>query len=294
MNPTWDQMLESDGTKRLKVLMPTRQGAFFDQSVESEENTSIVFPVLQPIGKSGELHCVEPWVSSAAAIVVEVQFSDLLNVLPGSEYSVGEVAIPFAAIVKSGKISSWYDIAVSGEVESAIPIARPLLDADDSENSASGGSPQVFIKARWVPPEDDNSSLPVETVREASHAIQEEMVRSALLSKQQSEKLGILGSSLGALNTVRGISANLLVVQNTLGSVLDLCESVIHVFDFMVSAVAAFELVENSRLVLTICFSLEGPIQVDGCVRNRIRRVVGVVDRLDSFHCLGCRIGKFE
>jgi len=237
MHPTWDQMHESDGTKRLKLLMPTVQGAFFDKSAESEETECIEFPVLQPIWMSGDLHRLESWDSSPAAIVIEVQFSDLLNVLPGSEYSVGQVAIPFADIVKSGKVSGWYDVSASSggeDEESAIAPPHPFLDlADDSEKSANDGRSQVFVKASWVPPED-SSSLAVETVRESSHAIQEEMVRSALLSRQHAEKLGILGSSLGALNTVRGISANLLLVQNTLGSILDTCESCTHAFDFTV------------------------------------------------------------
>jgi len=241
MNPTWDQMIESDETKRLKLLMPTGQGHFFDQSTESDEEEFIDFPILQPLGKSGDLHCLNPWDSSSAAIVVEVKFTDLLNILPGSEYSVGDFSIPFSDIVKGGKTSGWYDIKVSGEIESAISFPKPVfLDhaADESENSASDDKPQVYVKATWVPPEE-KSNVGVETVREASHAIQEELVRSARLIQQQSEKLGILGSSLGALNTVRGISSNLQVVQNTLGSTLDMVESCIHAFDFTVCSVEA-------------------------------------------------------
>lgn len=250
MNPAWDEMIESEGTKRLKLLMPTEKGAFFDQSTDSDDSESIDFPILQPIGKSGDIHRLEPWDSPGAAVVIEVQFTDLLNMLPGSEYSVGDVTIPFADIVKNGKISGWYDIKIPGEEDLEIKIPQPELHKKESatEISSSEDRPQLFIKASWLPPKD-GSNVSVETVREASLAIQEEMVRSALLSLRESEKLGILGSSLGALNTVRGISANLQVVQNKLGSTLDLIECCVHVFDFTVCS--TFKL---RGCVKAICF----------------------------------------
>ena len=236
VNPIWERMEESEETKRLKLLMPTEKGAFFDQSAETDRGEMVDFPVLQPLGKRGNLHCLEPWDSSGAAVVVEVKFTDILNIIPGSEYSVGDLAIPFSDIVRDGKISGWFDINISGQEETSTKILKPMSleeEADESEKISNNDKPQIYVKATWVPPEERRGVV-AETVKEASHAIQEELVRAALYSQQQSEKLGIVGSSLGALNSVRGISSNLQMIQNTLGSTLDLCESCIHAFDFTV------------------------------------------------------------
>jgi hypothetical protein len=89
VNPVWEQMVESDNAKRLRALMPS-QGAFFDQSKTEDSDTFVDFPILQPIGVSSDLQCLEPWESSSAAVILQVQFADLLNVLPGSEYALGE------------------------------------------------------------------------------------------------------------------------------------------------------------------------------------------------------------
>lgn len=237
VNPLWERMEESDEAKRLKLLMPTDQGAFFDPPADTDGSKMINFPVLQPLGKRSNLYCLEPWDTSGAAVVAEVKFTDILNILPGSEYSVGDLAIPFSDIVRDGKISGWYDINISGQLESTTTIPKPIFvddAADESEKSANNDRPQLYVKATWVPPEEKSGAAAAETVKEAAFAIQEELVRSALLSQQQSEKLGIVGSSLGALNSVRGISSNLQMVQNKLGSTLDLCESCIHAFDFTV------------------------------------------------------------
>ena len=235
INPVWGQMEESDESKRLNLLIPTDQGAFFDLATKSDECEMIKFPVLQPLGKRGDRHCLVPWESSGAAIVVEVQFTDLLNIIPGSDYSVGDFAILFKDIVRNGNISGWYDINIAGQGGSSTACTKPeVLDQAGAkrENSPSDNKPQIYVKATWTPLEEQNIAL--DTTREASHAIQEEFVRSALLMQRQAERLGIIGSSIGALNSVRGISSNLQMIQNTLGSTLDLCESCIHVFDFTV------------------------------------------------------------
>lgn len=229
MNPSWDRMHASEGGKRLKLLMPS-QGTFFDEFSQLEKK-SVDFPVLQPIGISGDLQVLEPWDSCSAAIVVEAQFFDLLNVIPGSEYSVGEVVVPFREVVKRGEVSGWYNISGSEQPVSSRPDnCGNQVAPDISKND----SPQLFLTVRWEPPPESTSDSFLETEREASYAIQEEMVRSAHLSRQQKEKFSLLVSSVGAFNSVRGISANLQLVQNSLGSLLDLIESCMHAFDFSV------------------------------------------------------------
>jgi hypothetical protein len=65
----------------------------------------VAFPMLQPIRSiQDEVFLLSPWESSGGAIVFEVRFVDVLSLIPGSEYSLGEVAIPLSNLVDSGEI----------------------------------------------------------------------------------------------------------------------------------------------------------------------------------------------
>jgi hypothetical protein len=227
--PVWDRMIKNDRAMRMNLLLP-HLGTFFDSD---EETNDIVFPVLQPISTTLDLQVLDPWESSSAAIVVEVRLSDLLNVIPGSEYALGEVAIPLRELVIKGEMSGWFNIvAVS-------PNSSPSnqgAEMSTENEAAKSDDPQVFLTIQWKPPPKQSGSNFLEIEREASYAIQEEMIRSAVFARSQKEKVNILVSSIGALNNVRGISANLQSVQDQLGWTLDFCESCIHLFDFTVSS----------------------------------------------------------
>lgn len=247
MNPVWDNMLESDVSRRLKLLMPN-QGALFDSTQLSYEKRGIDFPILQPIGLNGDLQVLEPWDTTLGAVVVEIQFFDLLNLIPGSEYPIGEVVVPLREVVKLGGVTGWYSISESD------PTTWKLRFDVEKEKGSDGSSldtPQVFLKVTWDPPQDTGKGSLRDTEREASYAIQEEVVRSALLSRHQKEKFSLLVSSMGAFNSVRGISANLQMVQNSLGTLLDLCESVVHAFDFTVNTLR-FEIPRQQSLLISI------------------------------------------
>jgi hypothetical protein len=231
INPEWDQIIPSFGMKRLRLLFP-RDGIFFDSSA-GNTSQEIDFPVLQPFKKLKDETCVlEPWTKSGGAIVVEVKFNDVLSVIPGSEYSMGEVSVPLVDIVRKGEIRGWFPVI---DAESGLFTSQTRHTEQNGNNFDDPASfvPQVFLKFVWSPPETKTESE-LETEKEASHVIQEEMVKSALLHQQQ--KLSIVGSSIGAFNTVRGLSGNLLLVQNTLGATLDVIEQIVHVCDFTVSA----------------------------------------------------------
>ena len=219
--PTWDRMIKSERAMRMNVLLPSR-GTFFDSDVD--EN-SISFPILQPISTRGDLQVLDPWESSSAAVVVEVRLTDLLNVIPGSEYTLGEVILPFRELLVSGEVNGWYNVVGSF---AANDESQSVIESSKSEH------PQLFVNVRWQPPPENTSNRFLETEREASYAIQEEMVRSAILIRSQKEKVNLLVSSMGALNSVRGISANLQMIQNQLGSALDFFESCLHGVDFSV------------------------------------------------------------
>lgn len=93
-------------------------------------------------------------------------------------------------------------------------------------------APEIMVRINWTPAREPNGA-PSETEREASVVIQEELVKSAAISRQR--KLSVIGSSIGTFNTVRGLSDNLLLVQNALGLVLDYIESLRNLLSFTVS-----------------------------------------------------------
>lgn len=289
-------MIASEETKRLRSLVPTEDGVFFEMSTEATRIKNIEFPILQPIWRNGELYSLESWESSPAALIVEVRFSDLLNVLPGSDYLLGEVKILFSEIVKNGKIEGWYDVTIAGGAPPTIPLPSaflPHLDNECDVSTSVEGKAQLYIKASWDPPKSTDR-LALETMREASHAIQEEMLRTAILTEQQVEKLSILSNSMVAINSVRGISANLQMVQNTLGSVLDICESCLHAFDFTVfcvHSVFCLSLYLNTSAHHTSFFS--GSSQVNDCSWTCFHFVDSVVDPFNSLHCPYRWAGEF-
>ena len=234
-SPTWERMIESETAKRLKLLLPNH-GRFFESSDSELSRNEVEFPVLQPFASvRDDLQVLKPWSSSPAAIVIQVKFKDVFNLIPGSEHVLGEVAIPFSSLARQGKISGWFHILDLG-TKALVPGKGEgdysAVQRRDKTSDLPDDSPQIFLELNWRPPGtvDDRSE---EMEREASFVIQEEMVRAAVVSRQQ--KLGIVGSSIGAFNTVRGLSGNLLMVQNMLGNALDLIESIKNAFNFTVS-----------------------------------------------------------
>lgn len=215
--PVWSALHPSETVNRLKRVMPSSATVIASEVEVNSGQDSLTFPVLQPLCKENDVLFLEPWGNLGAALVFDVQFSDFLNVLPGAEYSLGEVVVPVSDVIQQTKVCGWFDIA-----------------RDSADHSALKDHPQIYLEVSWIPPEtgDDTSN---ETAREASNAIQEELLRSALVVKQQNDRLGLLSGSIGAFNTVRGMRANLQMVQNALGKGLCLAESILHLFDFTVS-----------------------------------------------------------
>ena len=223
--PVWDGMIKNDRATRMTLLLP-HLSTFFDSD---EETNDIAFPLLQPISTTVDLQVLDPWESSAAAVVIEVRLSDLLNVIPGSEYALGEVVIPLRDLVAKGEVNGWFNVVVTSPNSF---LTNQAVERLSENEGAKTDSPQLYLTINWNPPPRVSTGSFLEIEREASYAIQEEMIRSAVLARSQKEKVNILVSSIGALNNVRGISANLQSVQNQLGWALDFIESCLHLFDF--------------------------------------------------------------
>jgi len=267
-HPIWNEIIKSDESRRLNQLLP-EHGAFFEEekkNIHLSSDTifpSINFPMLQPFvppkqqtPSDGEMlpkgaFRLSPWESSRGAIVVEVRFLDVLMVsrLPGFDDVLGEVSIPVSKLVETGEIKGWFQVLEAG-TKATIPcdygeenIENPKtpdptvsLETQVSGNtpkssphSATFGKPKIYLELRLETPDSNKAVL--DTDREASIVVAEEMIKSAIMSAQQS-KIDLIGSSIGAFNTVRGLGGNIQLIQNTLGTVLDIVEKFRNAFNF--------------------------------------------------------------
>ena len=231
-NPDWESLKESSDFKRLQQIISTQRTEIVTAR-ESEEGVqgadSIEFPALQPIQKHkvNNESCngvkrentvsLAPWTKLPGAIVVQVRFMDVINILPGFEDIIGEVAIPVSKLIEKREYRGWFQVAEAG--------AKHLIRCDENDGSET---PRIFLHLKWKQPAADHRVSDAD--RETSIVVAEEMVRAA--NRNSRNKLDIIGSSIGALNTVRGIGGSVQSIQNTLGSVVDKLETVRNLFNF--------------------------------------------------------------
>ena len=210
--PIWDEMFESLESQRLKQLFPL-DGSFFEPSTVGPGLKELIFPVLQPFevrssrkDTAGRFRDskLKDWITSPSAIVVQVRFQDFLNNLPGFDHVLGEVVIPFSKLVADGEISGWFEVQDS--TTSSVPLSVDKQTGPDDKGKLglkkdNNESRCIFVSLKWKPPQPGIGEGD-ESTREASHVIQEELVRSSVLVKQN--KFDLVESSLGAVNTALG------------------------------------------------------------------------------------------
>lgn len=243
-NPVWTQMIPSDETKRLHQLLPS-EGQYF--ALEYEETVglqkkkkhlgmSIEFPIPQPMkatdikedsdskdGSNRQSYVLEPWSICPGAIVVQVRMSDVMTKLRLDDV-LGEISIPISKIAENGEIKGWFQVLDPGSTH-----VLPVGGTEDGE-VADNDAPLVYLHFKWNCP--DSSSTIDDTDREASIVVTEELIRTA--AKTAASKIDLIGSSIGAFNTMRGLTGNIAAIQNTLGTVLDIVEGLRNSFNFTV------------------------------------------------------------
>ena len=227
--PVWDTAEPSDLSKRLKQLLPCH-GDFFS-SDGYMDSKALEFPIVQPLhqGENGDMPSLEDWEDSDAAVVVEVRFFDVLNVFPGFEYTLGEVVVPVYQICQNGSISGWFNVK-----SSVFPGTEGFGDEEVTRRSGDDDCAQLYLTIQWEGPKEgsDADNRISESDRELSIVVQEELARAD--ANRRASSMGIVSSSVGALNSVRGIGTMLFWVQNTLGEVLDVVEGARNAFNFTV------------------------------------------------------------
>jgi hypothetical protein len=137
---------------------------------------------------------------------------------------LGEISIPISKIAENGEIKGWFQVLDPGSTH-----VLPVGGTEDGE-VADNDAPLVYLHFKWNCP--DSSSTIDDTDREASIVVTEELIRTA--AKTAASKIDLIGSSIGAFNTMRGLTGNIAAIQNTLGTVLDIVEGLRNSFNFTV------------------------------------------------------------
>jgi len=274
-NPEWKRLLQSDELQRLKQLLPSTN--FLSRSSSHELNNShlgingddkdhknaLEMPILQPIARGqeatitleGEEESVEqielkPWESSKAALVVQVRFTDVLNILPMFDQVLGDVVIPFYKIYNDNKISGWFQVLPKGTLETIeIPqdlettcdnsflarLTNPDDETPEKDNQEKKNEvPMIYLEAEFIMPGDNFTDID----RETSIVVAEHMISSA--SASEDIRVGFIGSSISTFNTVRGVTGQVQFIQNQLGNVLNYIEIIRNAFNFTCPEKSAF------------------------------------------------------
>lgn len=211
--PNWDVLELSALVSRLQQVLSNNK----ELSAAPAAKNCVAFPVLQPFKDESSGLQLRPWEQSRGAIVIQVRFSEVVQLLPGSDYLIDEICIPLTELLKKGQIIGWFKVVNRDST-------NKLVRATDDD-----GTHQLHFELRWMAPMD--GSVQGRTIEE-SVFIQEELVRAARLNRQQ--KPSFLGSSLSAIDTMRGVGSNVTVVHNTIGVLLDAIESAVNAFNFTV------------------------------------------------------------
>lgn len=261
-SPIWTNFQDSAELMRVRYLLPDHQalGRHLSKDID-DTSLRIIYPVLQPLTEDGEgIPLVEdadggnrsdvqlmPWESSYGAIVIQIRFSDVLGSL--FDNVLGEVVVPLAKLAGSRRaVEGWFrlldvgttDFVPGDSTDETTEATKELSVVKESEGDKELPPidlPEIYLKAKFSPNFGDSSSDV-----ESSKVICEELVRTASLS--QGNGVGVIGSSISTLNTVRTLGGTL---QNQISFVVDMIEKARNAFNF-----------SNPRItvVILLCLSL--------------------------------------
>mmetsp|Transcript_21844 Transcript_21844/g.47472 ORF Transcript_21844/g.47472 Transcript_21844/m.47472 type:complete len:2018 (+) Transcript_21844:77-6130(+) len=255
-NPIWSHVQESPELMRLKHLLPDNR--LWRQ--EKELDASLAYPILQPItdvsfsDETGDdKQCtgvsLMPWEQSSGAVVIQVRFSDVLGTFQVFDNVLGEVVIPLSKLAGSGKVVEGFfrllevgtKDTVPGESSDAPTVKSEASGEDtDSEDDVipAANFPELYLRVKF----SSNTTLIGDTSlsddMESFKVISEEISRTASIAQENS--IGVLGSSLNTINTVRTLGGKL---QNQISVVVDMLERVRNAFNFSNPRITVFILI---------------------------------------------------
>ena len=265
-NPVWTHMQESTELTRLKHLLPDDR--IWGQKEEME--ASLSYPILQPIADGSFIShenatiddseqratggmSLMPWEQSYGAVVIQVRFSDVLG-MELFDNVLGEVVIPLSKLAGSGRaVEGWFRLLSVGTTDTVPGEEVPGdniedLDEVDKETDSEREDdkekvptcPELYVNIKFSS-DALRRSMPLSDDMESFKVICEELSRTASLAQENS--IGVIGSSLNTINTVRTLGGKL---QNQISIVVDMVERVRNAFNFSNPRITVFIL-----LVLT-------------------------------------------
>jgi hypothetical protein len=279
-HPTWTAFQDSPELMRFRYSLPDHQslGKYLSQGNDNN-SLNVIYPILQPLTEDDGIEPEEdadgskrrdiqlmPWESSHGAIVIQVRFSDVLGSL--FDNVLGEVAVPLAKLAGSRRaVEGWFRLLDVGTTDT-VPgdsvdtttegISREPSAShkgEEGKESPQLDFPEVYLNAKFST--SIGSSSPSDT--ETSKVICEELVRTASLSKENG--VGVIGSSLSTLNTVRMLGGTL---QNQICYVVDMIEKARNAFNF-----------SNPRITVVILLCLSVLWMILALIPTRIVVLIG-------------------
>jgi hypothetical protein len=188
-----------------------------------------------------------PWEQSYGAVVIQVRYSDVMgyihlfdNVL-GETNVLGEVAIPLAKLAGSGRaVEGWFCLLNVGTTDT-VPGDSPDDTAVQSQavsedwNSKDDAKliptavefPKLHIKDKFSSKQSLAGDTSLFDDVESFKVVCKEMSQTTAMAQENS--IGLIGSSLNTINTVRSLGG---MLQNQIGYVVDMLEQVRNAFNF--------------------------------------------------------------
>ena len=259
--PIWNEPQESPELMRLKYLVPNDRL----WRPEEEMDASLSYPILQPVtdcdssdedagGGRGTGLSLTPWEQSFGAVVIQVRYSDvmgyihLFDTVLGEANVLGEVAIPLAKLAGSGRVvEGWFRLLDAGTTDTipgeskddtAVQSQAVSEDSDPKDDArlipTAVEFPELHVKVKFTKQSLPGGTSLVDDV-ESFKVVCEEMSRNAAMAQENS--IGLIGSSLNTINTVRTLGGTL---QNQISYVVDMLERVRNAFNFSNPRISCF------------------------------------------------------
>ena len=253
--PIWKELQESSELMRLKNLFPNDRL----WRPEKEMGGSLSYPILQPItectsddddaSNRGTGISLMPWEQSCGAVVIQVRYSDVLGSFYLFDNILGEVTIPLAKLAGSGRaVEGWFRLLDVGTTDT-IPGESSDETADeyqavseDFDTVDDDGSiptaiefPEIYVKVKFSSKQSLGGGMSLVDDVESFKVVCEEMSRTAAMA--QGNRIGVIGSSLNTINTVRTLGGTL---QNQISYVVDMLERVRNAFNFSNPRISCF------------------------------------------------------
>lgn len=259
--PIWNEPQESPELMRLKYLVPNDRL----WRPEEEMDASLSYPILQPVtdcdssdedagGGRGTGLSLTPWEQSFGAVVIQVRYSDvmgyihLFDTVLGEANVLGEVAIPLAKLAGSGRVvEGWFRLLDAGTTDTipgksqddtAVQSRAASEDSDSKDDDRlipnAVEFSELHVKVKFTKQSLPGGTSLVDDV-ESFKVVCEEMSRNAAMAQEKS--IGLIGSSLNTINTVRTLGGTL---QNQISYVVDMLERVRNAFNFSNPRISCF------------------------------------------------------